>query len=76
MYRIVVVKKKTKQKTEFGDWQTPLELARETCFLVSQKGLNPASILEPTCGSGAFLVAALEIFPNIKRAVGVDINKA
>ncbi|MFC1676467.1 SAM-dependent DNA methyltransferase [Planctomycetota bacterium] len=70
------MKKKTKQKTEFGDWQTPIELARRACFLISRKGLRPASILEPTCGCGAFLIAALDLFLNIKQTVGIDINEA
>jgi len=68
------VKRKSKQRTEFGDWQTPINLARDVCSLLSRKGLKPASILEPTCGHGAFLVAALESFPTVKEAVGIDIN--
>jgi len=68
-------KKKRKEKAEFGDWQTPIELAREVCMLLSRKGLEPASILEPTCGRGSFLIAALESFPTVKEAVGIDINQ-
>lgn len=70
----MAVVKKSKQRTEFGDWQTPINLARDVCSLLSRKGLRPASILEPTCGHGAFLVAALESFPTVKEAVGIDIN--
>ena len=65
---------KSKQKAEFGDFQTPVELAKDVCLLLSQRGLRPASILEPTCGLGNFLDAAFEVFSNIRRAVGVDIN--
>ncbi len=51
------------QRVEFGDWQTPIGLARETLALVSQLGtLAPATVLEPTCGEGSFLVAAAELF--------------
>ncbi len=69
------VLKKTKQKAEFGDFQTPRELAADVCRLLSGRGLHPASVLEPTCGLGNFLVASLEVFPELTRAVGVDINQ-
>jgi len=64
---------KSKSKVEFGDFQTPPELAREVCAALRRSGLAPASVLEPTCGTGAFLVEALSSFPT-KRAVGFDIN--
>ena len=66
--------KKTKHKVEYGDFQTPLPLAREVCSLLSQGGWKPLSVLEPTCGAGNFLRAALEQFRSIKQAVGVEIN--
>jgi len=67
--------KDRKSKAEFGDFQTPIELARAVCFLLLGRGVRPTSILEPTCGLGTFLVAALEVFPSIRRAVGVEINR-
>jgi len=70
----MTAKKGRKEKAEFGDWQTPIELAREVCMLLSCKGLEPASVLEPTCGRGSFLIAVLESFPTVKEAVGIDIN--
>lgn len=64
-----------KIKTEFGDFQTPPELARKVCSLVSSSwGRSPRSILEPTCGQGAFVRAALESFPRASVARGFDIN--
>lgn len=36
--------------------------------------LPPASVLEPTCGVGNFLLAALEQFPTARRVLGVEIN--
>ena len=59
---------------EFGDFQTPPQLAGGVCSILAEQGLAPVSILEPTCGEGNFLVAALQAFPTIQRAVGVDIN--
>ncbi len=65
---------KSKKRAEFGDFQTPLTLAREVCTLLRRRGVHPASILEPTCGRGAFLHAALETFPDVQVAVGVELN--
>ena len=65
---------KSRQKREFGDFQTPPQLAREVCLLLSGQGIAPSSILEPTCGEGNFLAAALQAFPTITNAVGIDID--
>jgi hypothetical protein len=59
-------------KVEFGDFQTPLTLARDVCSLLAESGFSPASILEPTCGRGAFLQAALEVFRGATHFLGVD----
>ena len=64
---------KASEKIEFGDFQTPPELAREVCSLLIQQGLVADTILEPTCGVGAFLVAAGEAWPKAKL-LGWDIN--
>ncbi len=63
-----------RHKVEFGDFQTPINLAREVCAMVAQTGFRPASILEPTCGTGSFLRASLETFSDTKRVLGFDIN--
>jgi len=73
--RPVTVRIKNKQKTEFGDFQTPIELARKVCSLLCQRGLKPLSILEPSCGKGNFLRACLEFFPHVQNIFGIDINK-
>ncbi|MCS7011117.1 MAG: hypothetical protein NZL98_07090 [Anaerolineales bacterium] len=62
------------RKVEFGDFQTPINLAKEVCSLVARIGFHPASILEPTCGTGAFLKASLETFPATSRVLGFEIN--
>ena len=56
-------------KIEFGDFQTPLPLAREICALVKREGIKAETVLEPTCGVGAFLVAAAEAFPSASGSV-------
>jgi hypothetical protein len=60
-------------KIEFGDFQTPLALAREVCSLLVKQGVQADAVLEPTCGIGAFLVAAAEAFPKA-CLLGWDIN--
>lgn len=66
---------KSKQKEEFGDFQTPLDLAQEVCSLLLGQSIAPASILEPTCGAGSFIAASLQTFPTVKRVIGIDINQ-
>lgn len=66
---------KTKEIAEFGDFQTPEQLALRVCRLLAGHGLRPASVVEPTCGLGNLLFAAVHILPTIKRAAGFDINQ-
>lgn len=61
-----------KDKVEYGDFQTPLELTDEICKLVSD--LKPKGLIEPTCGTGNFLFSALNNFKKIKKAICLDIN--
>lgn len=63
----------SKAKIEFGDFQTPLPLARQICAFLAQCGVIPDVVLEPTCGIGSFLVAGAENFPQA-RLFGWDIN--
>ena len=60
-------------KREFGDYQTPYDFALEICnYLKYERNINPSIVLEPTCGTGNFLRAAL-IF-NAKKYYGIEIN--
>jgi len=61
-------------KAEFGDFQTPRSLARDVCLVISRTGFLPASVIEPTCGRGAFLQAALEVLPGASHFLGADRN--
>ena len=56
---------------EFGDFQTPLDLARQCLRLIGV--LADARILEPTCGRGSFLQASAEVSPASER-VGIEIQ--
>jgi hypothetical protein len=65
---------RTNAKIEFGDFQTPVDLAREVCALLVREGIKTDLVVEPTCGIGAFLIAAAEAFPKA-RLFGWDINR-
>lgn len=67
--------RKIKEQWEYGDFQTPLPLAQTAMTTLERFGVNPKTILEPTCGKGAFLLAAIDTFPEATRFIGVDINK-
>jgi hypothetical protein len=63
-----------KEKIEYGDFQTPLELAVRVCQQLLQLNISPDIIIEPTCGVGNFIKAASSLFPKVNRIIGVDIN--
>lgn len=63
-----------KNKTEFGDFQTPYNLAREITVFLRDSGQTPDVIVEPTCGRGSFIEAAKTAFPRTKAIFGFDIN--
>ena len=66
---------KNSRACEFGDFQTPDDLAHRSLQVIKQLTINPKSILEPTCGRGSFLLAAIAAFPTAQQCVGVEINK-
>jgi hypothetical protein len=66
---------KSIQKWQFGDFQTPDDLARS---VVQTLKLNhntlPEVVIEPSCGKGAFIRAILHEFKD-STIIGLDINK-
>lgn len=68
--------RKSREVAEFGDFQTPPELAQQICALLWRQGIRPTSLLEPTCGIGNFLFAALDHFPSATQAVGLELSPA
>lgn len=61
-------------KKEYGDFQTPLSLARRVAALVGRGEEHIGTIIEPTCGVGAFLQAAAERFGKSPKYWGFDVN--
>ncbi len=66
----------TRNVIEYGDFQTPQWLADQVCDLLVQLGCTPDYIVEPTCGVGAFLIAAARAFPDFKYGTGIEINES
>lgn len=58
-------------KREYGDYQTPDSFALSVCeYLKEKRGINPAVVIEPTCGTGSFIKNSL-IF-NADCIIGID----
>ncbi len=65
---------KLRDKWQFGDFQTPDNLAVEVCkTLTKNHEILPQVIIESSCGKGAFLRAAIGEFNNAK-ILGFDVN--
>lgn len=65
-----------KHRIEFGDFQTPAPLAAQVCAYLQTAGLRPDVIIEPTCGVGAFVVAAAQVFTEAREVLGFEINES
>jgi type I restriction-modification system DNA methylase subunit len=66
---------KSQNQAVFGDFQTPLALARDVAVFVEHEERNIRTVVEPTCGLGSFLRAAAEIFGQSATYFGFDINR-
>jgi len=64
----------SKGKIEFGDFQTPYNLARQIADFLRDSGEIAHTIVEPTCGQGNFISAAIAAFPGARAIYGFDIN--
>ena len=65
---------KDRDKCQFGDFQTPDDLALSIASLLREKyQVRPRTIIEPSCGKGAFIRASLQVFSDAK-VLAADIN--
>ena len=55
------------KKIEFGDFQTPPELATKVSQFLRDSGEKPDVVVEPTCGTGGFVKAARDTFPHTEK---------
>lgn len=58
---------------EYGDFQTNIALTKAVTKILLKKNINPEIVIEPTCGKGNFILAALQDFPTIKKIIGIEI---
>lgn len=63
-----------KRKIEFGDFQTPDSLAQRICACLVAHDIRPDVIIEPTCGVGAFVLAAANTFSMAREIYGFEAN--
>lgn len=67
---------KSKETIEFGDFQTPIELAKEILSILNTRDYQ--TIIKPTCGLGAFLIACIDMDMEVgiqaKKLIGWEIN--
>ncbi|MBN1251803.1 MAG: SAM-dependent methyltransferase [Bacteroidales bacterium] len=63
------------KKIEYGDFQTPLELAIEVVNLIDKIVGRPSMVIEPTCGIGNFIQAAHQVWGDSTQYNGYEINK-
>jgi len=62
-------------RTEYGDFQTNYDLSNKITLHLASKNSSPQIIIEPTCGKGNFIIAALQNFKNTENVFGVEIYK-
>jgi hypothetical protein len=64
----------SKRKVEYGDFQTPGDLAKAIVAFLRDAGVSPSIVVEPTCGLGNFALAAAKGFRAIRQIFAFDIN--
>lgn len=62
-------------RTEYGDFQTNLNLANSVVEILANKNSLPQIIIEPTSGKGNFILASLQQFKNAEKIYGIEIHK-
>lgn len=60
-------------RREYGDFQTPFVLTDAVCAHLRVQNRQPEVLVEPTCGTGTFLLSALQQFPSLQVVHGVEI---
>jgi hypothetical protein len=60
-------------RREYGDFQTNQFLAQKVVGYTFSKSNDFEFVLEPTCGKGNFLLAAIKQSKKLKKVVGVEI---
>ena len=53
-------------RRDYGDFQTPRQLTDRICAYLHAQGRSPEILIEPTFGTGVFILSALRHFPSIQ----------
>ena len=59
-----------------GDFQTPVQLARNVISRMLADGLQWERILEPTCGQGNFIRVCIEQATGVREIIGLEIQQS
>lgn len=62
-------------KKTYGDYQTPAELTDIICKRLTQKGIHPYTVIEPTSGKGTFIKSCIKNFKKLRFAKGIEISQ-
>jgi hypothetical protein len=65
----------TPRRREWGDYQTAPDLAQRVCDYLVDSGVTPNVIIEPTFGTGNFILAAFKAFPTARTIYGVELQE-
>ncbi|TFG05220.1 MAG: hypothetical protein EU536_02620 [Promethearchaeota archaeon] len=60
---------------DMGDFQTPYLLTNRICAYLSHSGFNPDIIIEPTVGSGTFIISSLHYFPSVRHIYCIELQE-
>ncbi|NHK30666.1 MAG: hypothetical protein FK730_04900 [Asgard group archaeon] len=60
---------------EWGDVQTPISFTKEIYQILKSHGFKPDVLIEPTMGSGNFIISASDFYPDLSLIYGVEIQK-
>lgn len=60
-------------REEYGDFQTNMNLTILATNWLNGQDISPNIVIEPTCGKGNFIIAALQTYPNLEKIIGVEI---
>jgi len=63
------------RKIEYGDFQTNIQLTSKITNLIANKNINPEVLIEPSCGTGNFIITSLKQFSNLKKIYAVELFK-
>ncbi|MBN2531667.1 MAG: hypothetical protein JXB88_02180 [Spirochaetales bacterium] len=64
---------KEPDRREYGDFQTNSDLAKQCIKKIKEECDKFDFILEPTCGKGSFILAALAELNEVKEIIGIEI---